>query len=136
VAVSPAPKKSAAKKRPRATAAPAKPREGELGGRLRSIVETAIGAMEGKMRDLVTPPAGAVAEWSPDPEKLAQVMAIGEKAVVWMGHVRRSDEAARKAAGKVSRTAAIEWARGLTEDEREQFIGEIGGEEPSRSVFE
>jgi hypothetical protein len=134
--MSPTKKPPPAKKRPAKKAAADDvapgPREAELGGRLRAIVQTAIGAMEARVAKHIEEAQGKPLT----DDVLTEVMAIGEKAAVWMGHVRRSDEAARAASKKISRAAAIEWGRALTEDEREAFVTEISGEEPSRSVFE
>jgi hypothetical protein len=128
VAVSPAAKKAG--KKP-AAASPAVAPD-ELGGRLRAIVRTSIGAMEERVQKHFDDARGEPLT----EEVLGQVMAIGEKAAVWMGHVRRSDEALRAAAKKISRAAAIEWARALPDDERESFVLEISGEEARGGVFD
>lgn len=105
----------------------------DLGNRLRAIVEAAILAMERRVQQINgIAPAGAVVLNDDD---LARLMTLGEKAAVWMGHVRRSDEATRQAMKKLSRPAVIAWLRELAEEDRDRVYADGRSEDSEGSPF-
>lgn len=113
-------------KRPRGR--PRKPAQppGDMLLRLRALAVAGIEAMEARMAELRALPSD---------DAIAQIVTLSERCVVWMGHVRRSEDAMRQAARKLSPAAVIEYLRGLDEEGRAALLAETANEEPARSVL-